>query len=85
MYESGESDGLLFYVMPFVTGETLRDRLAREGKLPVEDALRITREVARALTHAHEVGLVHRDLKPGNISTGRRRGGHRFRHRAAGR
>jgi serine/threonine-protein kinase len=67
MYESGESDGLLFYVMPFVTGETLRDRLAREGKLPVEDALRITREVARALTHAHEVGIVHRDLKPGNI------------------
>jgi serine/threonine-protein kinase len=67
MYESGESDGLLFYVMPFVTGETLRDRLAREGKLPVEDALRITREVGRALTHAHEVGIVHRDLKPGNI------------------
>jgi eukaryotic-like serine/threonine-protein kinase len=67
MYESGESDGLLFYVMPFVTGETLRDRLARETKLPVEDALRITREVARALTHAHEVGIVHRDLKPGNI------------------
>ena len=67
MYESVESDGLLFYVMPFVTGETLSARLAREGKLPIDDAMRITREVARALSHAHEVGIVHRDLKPGNI------------------
>jgi eukaryotic-like serine/threonine-protein kinase len=67
MYESGESDGLLFYVMPFVTGETLSARLARESKLPINDAMRITREVARALTHAHGVGIVHRDLKPGNI------------------
>jgi serine/threonine-protein kinase len=67
MYESGESEGLLFYVMPFVTGETLRDRLEREGRLPVDDALRITYEVGRALSHAHRAGVVHRDLKPGNI------------------
>jgi serine/threonine-protein kinase len=67
MYESGESDGLLFYVMPFVTGETLSDRLVREGKLGVDDALRIAREVGRALSYAHAAGIVHRDLKPGNI------------------
>jgi TolB-like protein/tRNA A-37 threonylcarbamoyl transferase component Bud32/tetratricopeptide (TPR) repeat protein len=67
MYESGEGDGLLFYVMPFVTGETLSARLARDGPFPIEDALRITREVGRALSYAHAAGIVHRDLKPGNI------------------
>ena len=67
MYESGESDGLLFYVMPFVRGETLSDRLGREGKLGVDEALRIAREVGRALSYAHAAGIVHRDLKPGNI------------------
>ena len=67
MYESGEGDGLLFYVMPFVTGETLSARLARDGPFPIDDALRITREVGRALSYAHAAGIVHRDLKPGNI------------------
>ena len=67
LYESGESEGLIFYVMPFVTGETLRDRIEREGALPIDDALRITRDVARALAHAHASGVVHRDLKPANI------------------
>jgi serine/threonine protein kinase len=57
----------LFYVMPFVTGETLSARLARDGPLPIDDALRITREVGRALSYAHAAGIVHRDLKPGNV------------------
>ncbi|MBP7551178.1 MAG: protein kinase, partial [Gemmatimonadaceae bacterium] len=67
LLDSGEADGLLFYVMPFVEGESLRDRLAREGELPVDDALRITREVADALGYAHAHGVVHRDIKPENI------------------
>ncbi|MBK7905075.1 MAG: protein kinase [Gemmatimonadetes bacterium] len=67
LLDSGEADGLLFYVMPFVEGESLRDRLAREGELPVDDALRITREVADALGYAHTHGVVHRDIKPENI------------------
>src|SRR6188768_3362775 len=53
LLDSGEADGLLYYVMPYVTGETLRDRLARERQLPLDDALRITREVADALGEAH--------------------------------
>jgi len=56
-----------YYVMPFVEGESLRERLIREGRLPVADALRITREVADALNHAHRQGVVHRDIKPENI------------------
>jgi len=67
LYDSGSADGLLYYVMPFVRGESLRDRLTREGMLPVEDAVRITLEVAGALHHAHEAGIVHRDIKPENI------------------
>lgn len=67
LYDSGSADGLLYYVMPFVKGESLRDRLDREGMLPVEDALQITLEVASALGHAHEKGIVHRDIKPENI------------------
>ena len=67
LLDSGEADGLLFYVMPFVEGESLRDLLAREGELPVDDALRITREVADALGYAHTHGVVHRDIKPENI------------------
>ena len=67
LLDSGEADGLLFYVMPFVRGETLRTRLEREQQLPVEDALRIAREVAGALDHAHGTGVVHRDIKPENI------------------
>lgn len=67
LYDSGESDGALFYVMPFVEGESLRARLAREERLPVDDALCIAREVADALDHAHRHGVIHRDIKPENI------------------
>ncbi len=67
LLDSGASDGLLYYVMPFVEGESLRDRLVREGQLPVGDALRIAREVADALGNAHSLGIVHRDVKPENI------------------
>ena len=67
LHDSGETDGLLYYVMPFVDGESLRDRLARERQLPLDDALRITREVASALAYAHVQGVVHRDIKPENI------------------
>ena len=67
LHDSGASDGVLYYVMPFVEGETLRDRLSREGRLPLDDALRIVREVADALDYAHRAGVVHRDIKPENI------------------
>ena len=67
LFDSGSSDDLLFYVMPFVAGESLRDRLDRETQLPLEDALAITREVSGALDYAHEQGVVHRDIKPANI------------------
>jgi eukaryotic-like serine/threonine-protein kinase len=67
LLDSGDAGGFLFYVMPFVQGESLRDRLVRERELPVHDALRIITEVADALAHAHERGVVHRDIKPENI------------------
>jgi serine/threonine-protein kinase len=67
LHDSGEADGLVYYVMPYVEGESLRDRLHREKQLPVEDAVRIAREVADALEYAHEQGVVHRDIKPENI------------------
>jgi eukaryotic-like serine/threonine-protein kinase len=67
LHDSGEVDGLVYYVMPFVEGESLRDRLNRERQLPVEDAVRIAREVASALDYAHRRGVVHRDIKPENI------------------
>src|SRR5512140_1206108 len=67
LLDSGDADGLLYYVMPLVTGETLRTRLTRERQLPVEDAVRIAREVADALGYAHGLGVVHRDIKPENI------------------
>ena len=67
LLDSGESGGLLFYVMPYVAGETLRARLDRERQLPIEDALRIAREVADALGCAHALGVIHRDIKPENI------------------
>ena len=66
LIDSGEADGLLYYVMPYVTGESLRARLMRERQLPVEEALRIAREVASALDYAHRQGVVHRDIKPEN-------------------
>ena len=64
---AGAADGMLYYTMPYVAGESLRARLAREGALPVADAVRVLREVADALAHAHAHGVVHRDVKPGNI------------------
>src|SRR5690349_9822671 len=67
LFDSGEADGYLFYVMPFVEGETLRDRLTREKQLAVPDAIRIAEEVAGALDYAHRHGVVHRDIKPENI------------------
>src|SRR5581483_315004 len=67
LFDSGEVNGLLFYVMPFVEGETLRGRLDREKQLPVEDAVRLAVAVASALEYAHSRGVIHRDLKPENI------------------
>ena len=67
LYDSGEADGLLYYVMPLVEGETLRARIDRERQLPIDDALRYAREVADALAYAHARGVVHRDIKPENI------------------
>ncbi len=67
LHDSGECDGLLYFVMPYVGCESLRDRLTREGPLPVDVALRITRAVAAALGYAHRLGVIHRDIKPENI------------------
>src|SRR3989454_11939045 len=67
LHDSGEAAGFLFYVMPYVEGESLRDRLSREKQLPLGDALQIAREVADALSYAHSQDVVHRDIKPENI------------------
>ena len=67
LFDSGDADGLLYYVMPYVDGETLRARLERETQLPVDDALRLATETADALAYAHALGVVHRDIKPENI------------------
>jgi serine/threonine-protein kinase len=67
LHDSGECDGLLYFVMPYAGCETLRDRLAREGQLPIDVALRIVRAVSSALSYAHRHGVVHRDIKPENI------------------
>ena len=67
LHDSGEADGFLFYVMPYVEGETLRDRIDREKQLPVDEAVALASKVAGALHHAHEHGVIHRDIKPGNI------------------
>src|SRR3989449_57868 len=67
LHDSGEADGLLYFVMPYIVGESLRDRLDREAQLPIADALRIGGDVADALSYAHSLGVVHRDIKPENI------------------
>ena len=67
LFDSGEADGFLYYVMPFVDGETLRAKLERERQLTIDEAVQITREVADALAYAHSQGIVHRDIKPENI------------------
>ena len=67
LFDSGEADGFLFYVMPFIEGESLRDRLTREQQLPIAEAVGIATEVASALDYAHRHGVIHRDIKPENI------------------
>ena len=67
LIDSGEADGFLYYVMPYVDGESLRQRLEREGQLPLDEALRIARAIATALDFAHGRGVIHRDIKPENI------------------
>ncbi len=67
LYDSGEADGFLYYVLPYIEGESLRAKLAREGELPIADAVRILRDVVDALTDAHAHGVVHRDIKPDNV------------------
>lgn len=67
LYDSGDADGLLYYVMPFVDGESLRNRLARDHRLPIDDVVHISSDVADALCYAHGQGVVHRDIKPENI------------------
>jgi serine/threonine-protein kinase len=67
LYDSDQADGLVYYVMPYIQGESLRQRLDRERQLPIADALQIAREVADALSYAHSCNVVHRDIKPANI------------------
>jgi serine/threonine-protein kinase len=67
VYDSGAADGVLYYVMPFIEGESLRDRLQRDHSIPLDESVRLTREVASALQYAHQHGVVHRDIKPENI------------------
>ena len=67
LHDSGEADGFLFYVLPYIDGESLRDRIVREGELPIGEAVRILRDVVDALAHAHDQGVVHRDIKPDNV------------------
>jgi len=67
LHDSGQAESLLYYVMPYVTGESLRQRMNRENQLPLEDALRIAEQIADALQYAHAEGVVHRDMKPENV------------------
>ncbi|MCZ6755254.1 MAG: protein kinase [Gemmatimonadetes bacterium] len=72
LHDSGDAEGFLYYVMPYVEGESLRDRLNRSGELPIDDSIRIIREIVDAVAHAHEHGVVHRDLKPDNVMLSKR-------------
>ena len=67
LFDSGSADGFLFYVMPFIEGESLRNRIRREPRLPVPDVVTILRELADALAYAHAAGIIHRDVKPDNV------------------
>ena len=67
LFDSGEADGFLYYVMPYIEGETIREKLTRETQFGIEEAVRITREIADALDYAHRRGIIHRDIKPENI------------------
>jgi len=67
MSGAGEAHGVLYFTMPFLEGDTLRQRLAREGAFPMGDAVRVARDIANALAHVHSLGVVHRDVKPENI------------------
>src|SRR5262249_8143166 len=67
LHDSGEAGGLIYYVTPFIEGESLRGRLNRDGRVPVRESIRLAREIADALDHAHRAGVIHRDLKPENI------------------
>jgi serine/threonine-protein kinase len=67
LIDSGETGGLFYYVMPYVDGESLRERLKRQKQLPIEEAVRIGQEVADGLGHAHRQGVIHRDIKPANV------------------
>ena len=67
VFDSGSAEGFLYYVMPYVEGESLRERLSRQGELPVHEAVRLLSEIADALGHAHSRGVVHRDIKPENV------------------
>ena len=67
LFDSGEADSFLYYVMPFIDGETLRDKLDRETQLGIDEAVKITTDVADALDYAHRHGIIHRDIKPENI------------------
>jgi len=78
LFDSGEADSFLFYVMPYVEGETLREKLNRETQLGIDDAVRIATEVADALDYAHRQDVIHRDIKPENILL------HGLRHSARG-
>ncbi len=67
LFSAGEAGGLMYYTMPWISGESLRERLVRDGRLPIDDTVRILREVLDALAYAHAEGVVHRDIKPGNV------------------
>ncbi|HMU62430.1 MAG TPA: serine/threonine-protein kinase [Gemmatimonadales bacterium] len=67
LIDSGQADGLLYYVMPYVAGDTLRERIEKEGALPIPEAVRLLREIADALARAHKAGVIHRDIKPENV------------------